>query len=83
MCEMLHRVIEEKSFPWRGCGGGLQHAGPSSLLNKFFNHCVILGFFFMLDVYEEIVEVTFLLYSQEKTKVCHSIGLNAGLQCEL
>lgn len=37
----------------------------------------------MLDVCEETVELTFLLYSQEKTKVCCCIGLNAGLQCKL
>lgn len=54
MAEMLHRVIEEKSFLWRGCGNGLKAAGPSSSLNKFFNHSVILGFVLCLMCMEKL-----------------------------
>lgn len=74
MAEMSYGAIEE-TFPWRGCGNGLKDAGPSSLLNKFFNHSVILGFILCLMCVEK-------LCSQEKTLLC-AIAWDCVLGCNV
>lgn len=87
MAKMLQGIIEEKSFLLRGCGNGMEYVGPSSLLPKFFNHCVTLGFILSLMCMEKLWSYSFFCICPQEKALMHATAwdcmLGYNVRCRL